>query len=216
MVIRLHYYKDDASEKIKEFEASDGSEFSSILAQFENISYFHNNLNTIWSVRGVKDGNDAVLGYFITDRNKQHRYTSAYEKLHLVQIGPDIYTTARKYNSINVDSLGFLDMINDLKQSDQQKQQTEIKKFDRIISDKVMFGCGYIVKGGTRQYYAWHGLPNRNDNYITTAEISEAEFHTIQSEYPCNIQAEKDTAAAFRKKYVHKHKVLLEGWNAFI
>ena len=110
-------------------------------------------------------------------------------------------------------------MFNSIKESDQRvykKPQKEIKKLDRIISEKTRFGCGYRVIGGKKQYYAWHGLPNRNDDYITTAEISEAEYRMIESEYPSFIQATKEQAALFRKKYVHAHKVLLEGWNELI
>ncbi len=217
MIIRLHYSTADDPDKIKELEASDGSEFTQILAKFERISHFHNTSNTIWRVRGIKDGSDTLLGYFVTDRNKHHKYTSPFEKLQLLQISPDIYAAAEKFESINVDSLGFLDMLNDMKLNDQRKPQTEIKKFDRVISSgDVRFGCGYSVSGKTKVYYAWHGLANRGDHYITTAEISETEFHMIESEYPCNIKAEKDTAAVFRKKYVHGHKVLLEGWGALI
>ena len=69
---------------------------------------------------------------------------------------------------------------------------------------------------GEKQFYAWHGLANKNDNYITTAEISESEFRMIEKEYPFPIDAKKEQASAFRKKYVHNHKILLEGWHKYI
>ena len=80
----------------------------------------------------------------------------------------------------------------------------------------MRFGYGYRFVDGKRQFYAWHGLANRNDDLVTTAEITEAEFHMIESEYPNSIDASKEQAAVFRKKYVHNHKTLLEGWNKFI
>ena len=46
----------------------------------------------------------------------------------------------------------------------------------RVISNQVRFGCGYRTVDGKKQYFAWHGYPNRNDDYITTSEISEREI----------------------------------------
>ena len=83
----------------------------------------------------------------------------------------------------------------------------------RLISNLVRFGCGYRTVDGSRQYYAWHGYPNRNDDFITYAEITEMEYVSIESEYPRQIDADRDTAEAFRRKYVNGHKVLKEGWN---
>lgn len=216
MKINLHYTDDAQGEKSKEFDHSGGTQFDRFLSELENVSYFHNTTNMIWRIRGVKDGKDCILGYFVTDRNKHHKYASPYDKLKLAQLGADLYATGEKYENINIHSLDFLQMFNELKEKDQRKTQNEIRKFDRVISDQVRFGFGYRLTGGEKQYYAWHGLPNKNDDYITTAEISEAEFNMIQSEYPVNFAANKEQASAFRKKYVHAHKVLLEGWNKFI
>ena len=83
----------------------------------------------------------------------------------------------------------------------------------RVISNQVRFGCGYRTVDDSRQYYAWHGYPNRNDDFITYAEISEGEYEQINNEYPLEIIADRDTAEIFRKKYVNGHKVLKEGWN---
>ncbi|MEE3397078.1 MAG: hypothetical protein VZR04_07050, partial [Succiniclasticum sp.] len=58
--------------------------------------------------------------------------------------------------------------------------------------------------------------PNRNDDFFTTTEISEREFLQIGSEYPREIQADRETAEIFRKKYIEGHKVLLEGWNKLL
>ncbi len=82
-----------------------------------------------------------------------------------------------------------------------------------VISDLVRFGCGYRRHEGKRQYFAWHGYPSRNDDYFTTAEISEAEFEEICREYPRRISAGREAAEAFRQKYVEGRPVLLEGWN---
>ncbi len=86
-------------------------------------------------------------------------------------------------------------------------------RFSRVISNQVRFGYGYRTVPGGRLYYAWHGYPNRNDDYITTSEISEAEYEKISKEYPKEIIADRDTAESFRNKYVEGHPVILEGWN---
>ena len=86
----------------------------------------------------------------------------------------------------------------------------------RVISNQVRFGCGYRTIDGKRQYFAWHGYPNRNDDYFTTSEISEKEYYEICREYPDAIIADRETAEAFRNKYVDDHPVLLEGWNRLL
>ena len=88
--------------------------------------------------------------------------------------------------------------------------------FFRVISNQARFGCGYRTIDGRRQYFAWHGYANRNDDYFTTAEISEDEFKQIGREYPRQIVANWETAEAFRKKYIDGHTVLLEGWNRLL
>ena len=86
-------------------------------------------------------------------------------------------------------------------------------RYLRVISNQVRFGCGYRTVGGTRQYFAWHGYPNRNDDYFTTVEISPGEFDEIERLYPEEIVADRDTAERFRRRYVDGHPVILEGWN---
>lgn len=90
------------------------------------------------------------------------------------------------------------------------------RRFSRVISNQVRFGCGFRTVEGRKQYFAWHGYPNRNDDFFTTTEISEREFLQIGSEYPREIQADRETAEIFRKKYIEGHKVLLEGWNKLL
>ena len=87
------------------------------------------------------------------------------------------------------------------------------ERYFRVISNQVRFGCGYRKNEGRRQYFAWHGIPSRNDDYFTTAEICEEEFERIAREYPCEIVADRETAERFRKKYIEGHPILLEGWN---
>ena len=89
-------------------------------------------------------------------------------------------------------------------------------RYLRVISNQVRFGCGYRNHEGKRQYFAWHGYPNRNDDFITTAEISADEYNRINGEYPREITADRETAERFREKYVNRHKVLLEGWNKLL
>ena len=86
----------------------------------------------------------------------------------------------------------------------------------RLISNQVRFGYGYRPFEGRRQYFAWHGYPNRNDDYITNVEISEEEFQQIAKEYPHEIVADNKTAQRFRDKYVEGHPVLLEGWGRLL
>ena len=86
----------------------------------------------------------------------------------------------------------------------------------RVISNQVRFGCGYRKVDGKIQYFAWHGYPNRNDDYFTTSEISEQEFKQIKKEYPREISANSETAQVFRDKYVENHNVILEGMNRLL
>ena len=86
----------------------------------------------------------------------------------------------------------------------------------RVISDLVRFGCGYRTVKGKRQYFAWHGYPHRNSDFFTTSEISKSEYDDIAEAYPKSISADRDTAEAFRRKYVDGHPVLLEGWDQLL
>ena len=86
----------------------------------------------------------------------------------------------------------------------------------RVISNQVRFGCGYRTVDGKRQYFAWHGYPDRNSDYMTTAEISESEFDEINAKYPHEIVANREKAEAFRNRYVDGHPVLLEGWDRLL
>ena len=90
------------------------------------------------------------------------------------------------------------------------------KDYSRVISNQVRFGFGYRVFKGRKLYYAWNGLPNRNDDYITITEISEKEFNQIEKEYPKEIIADRETMEIFEKKYIENHKVIIEGWNVSI
>jgi len=89
-------------------------------------------------------------------------------------------------------------------------------RFLRVISNQVRFGCGYRDVNGKRKYFAWHGYPNRNDDYITTSEISQTEFDMISKEYPQELDADRETAELFRNKYVEDHPIIMEGWNKLL
>ena len=88
--------------------------------------------------------------------------------------------------------------------------------FFRVISNQVRFGCGYRTIEGKRQFFAWHGYPDRNSDYITTSEISESEFDEINRKYPKEIVANREKADVFRNKYVNGHPVILEGWDRLL
>ena len=88
--------------------------------------------------------------------------------------------------------------------------------FFRVISNQVRFGCGFRTVEGNKQFFAWHGYPDRNDDYITNAEITEAEFDEINEKYPREIDADRATAQVFRDRYVEGHPVLLEGWSRLL
>ena len=90
------------------------------------------------------------------------------------------------------------------------------QNFFRVISNQVRFGCGYRTVDGRIQFFAWHGYPNRNDDFFTTSEISEEEFAEIEREYQDELVADRETAERFRNKYVDGHPVLLEGWNRLL
>ena len=81
----------------------------------------------------------------------------------------------------------------------------------RVISNQVRFGCGYRTVDGRRQYFAWHGYPDRDSDYFTTAEISKSEFDEINKKYPREIVADRAQAEVFRNRYVDGHPVILEG-----
>ena len=86
----------------------------------------------------------------------------------------------------------------------------------RVISNQVRFGCGYRTIDGKRQYFAWHGYPDRNDDYFTTCEITQSEYDEINKVYPKEISADRITAESFRERYVDNHPVILEGWNKLL
>ena len=86
----------------------------------------------------------------------------------------------------------------------------------RVISNQVRFGCGYRTIDGKRQYFAWHGYPDRNSDYFTTSEISESEYNEINKKYPKEIIANREKAEVFRNKYVDGHPVILEGWDRLL
>ena len=84
--------------------------------------------------------------------------------------------------------------------------------FFRVISNQVRFGCGYRTVDGKRQYFAWHGHPDRN----SATEISESEFDEINKKYPIEIVANREKAEVFRNRYVDDHPVILEGWGRLL
>ena len=86
----------------------------------------------------------------------------------------------------------------------------------RLISNNVRFGYGRRTVDGRIQYFAFHGFPNRNDDYFTNVEITEEEFHKIEVEYPEQICGDSKDGLAFRTKYVDGHPVLLEGWDRLL
>ena len=88
--------------------------------------------------------------------------------------------------------------------------------FFRVISNQVRFGFGFRTVDGKRQYFAWHGYPDRNSDYFTTAEISEEEFDEIDRKYPKEIVANREKAEVFRNRYVDGHPVILEGWDRLL
>ena len=92
----------------------------------------------------------------------------------------------------------------------------ESKSDLRVISNGVRFGCGFRMNLGSKQFFAWHGSPNCNDDYIITTEISEEEYEQIGVEYPDEITADLEMADLFRKKYIEGHAVISEGWNKLL
>ena len=86
----------------------------------------------------------------------------------------------------------------------------------RVISNQVRFGCGYRTVNGRRQYFAWHGYPDRNDDYFTTSEISKEEYDDINRKYPREMIAGREKAQVFRDRYVEGHPVIIEGRNQLL
>ena len=119
---------------------------------------------------------------------------------------------------------GFLEVhcyIDYMREHGAVSAQTAVDRRDGGIEDPALLTpfidariIGNTLKGRDElQYFAWHGYPNRNDDFITYAQISEEEYEQINREYPQKIDADRDTAERFREKYVNGHEVLLEGWN---
>ena len=94
--------------------------------------------------------------------------------------------------------------------------QKDKEYFFRAISNQVRFGCGYRTVDGEKQFFAWHGYPDRNSDYFTTSEITESEFDEINKKYPKEIVANREKAEVFRQRYVDGHPVLLEGWDRLL
>ena len=90
------------------------------------------------------------------------------------------------------------------------------EKHSRAISNSARVGFGYRIIDGKKQYFAYHGYWNKNDDYFTTAEISKGEYLEIETEYPGEHHMDPVEAEAFRKKYIHDHPVILEGWNELL
>lgn len=40
----------------------------------------------------------------------------------------------------------------------------------------------WVPNVDSKQFFAWYGYPNHNDDYITTTEISEEEYEQISME----------------------------------
>ena len=83
----------------------------------------------------------------------------------------------------------------------------------RLISNGIRYGCGYRVKSGKLQYYAFYGEPNGNSDYFTFFEISEREYANIQKEYPKENHGADYDREKFQKKYINGHKVIDGGWD---
>ena len=93
------------------------------------------------------------------------------------------------------------------------KKLKEGKIYQRTISNGIRFGSGFRYYMNGWQFFAWYGLPNRNDDYITTTSISEDEYIQICIDYPNSICADLEFANHFHSMYIENHTVILEGWN---
>ena len=85
-----------------------------------------------------------------------------------------------------------------------------------LISNQVRFGYGFYYEDDKIIYFAFHGVPSRNDDFFTNVEITEEEFDKISREYPKQIDANRKEAKIFRDKYVEVHRVILEGWTRLL
>lgn len=45
-----------------------------------------------------------------------------------------------------------------------------------LISNQCRFGYGFRTKEGSKQYFAFHGIPRGNSDYFTNVQISEDEY----------------------------------------
>ena len=51
------------------------------------------------------------------------------------------------------------------------------RRFFRVISNQVRFGCGFRTVEGRKQYFAWHGYPNRNDDFLLQQKSAKGNFY---------------------------------------
>lgn len=79
------------------------------------------------------------------------------------------------------------------------------------LSKSYRFG----VAKGNNIFLAFHGEPNKNDDYYTITEISEDEYKYILEKYQAIIVdkcADKAISDRFRNAYILNKSMLYEGW----
>ena len=86
----------------------------------------------------------------------------------------------------------------------------------RLIGGNRRFGNGYrTLENGRRQYFAFYGFPDRNDDYFYNAEISREEFYAIEKEYDC-CSSTLLSPPDYYDRYIKDHPILLEGWSRIL
>lgn len=102
-----------------------------------------------------------------------------------------------------------------------QNPPTDVPSFlkeNSIMINYNFISCGYRfgVAALSNRYIAFHGQPNRNDDFYTVTEISNTEYQEILTKAPTIIEnrcASSETAQLFFNRFINGRPVLYEGWT---
>lgn len=81
-----------------------------------------------------------------------------------------------------------------------------------LLSNQVRFGYAMASDNGKVLYFAFHGFPDRNDDYFTLVEITEQEQERLCGKYKCGVWGH-EVGDLFRNEFIENHRVFSEGYH---